>query len=231
MEKRSFAFAAVLAVGMMLAMGAVACDDGEGDDGGGGAGGAGGTGGEGGTGGTGGAECPDGQAEDPEGDCRPTCTETADCYELVAYCADVGDTDFCYGAEPGDPGNDCGRSALAPAKDASGPLLFASSQEGTCTKEPATCTNNGNVCAFTVFIFDPDADLPSSNNDLYANVFLIGPDGAQVQTYNVPTLDAGTGTLTVRGCFDAAETELVGAIQVKDQAGHNSNAQCFEGAP
>ncbi len=171
-----------------------------------------------------GVECEGGVCEST---CR-FCDGVEDCYRLDAYCAEYR---LCYGASPGDPGNDCGRSELAPPKADGGPLLFASFQDGACTKDPVSCPNNANVCSFAAYVYDPDGDLPSSDVELYEHVFLIGPAGEQLFSFDVPRLDAAAGTLAVRGCFDESLVDLVGAMQLQDLAGHDSNALCFEGYP
>ncbi len=178
-------------------------------------------------------ECPEcccdaGESCDANDTCRPTCTAIADCYPLTAYCASDG---LCYGVEPGVEWNDCERAGHAAPMQASGPLLFASSQAAPCAKDPAHCPNNGNVCSFAAYVHDPDGDLPSNDVELYNHVFLLGPAGEQLFSFDIPTFDAAAGTLAVRGCFDEAETTIVGAMQLQDMVGHDSNALCFEGGP
>lgn len=223
--------AAIAAAAMMV--GVSACDDAEGDDGG--SGGAGGTGGIGGIGGSDpgpceGTTCAAGEAPDAACACRPSCADITICEPLDAYCAS---DNLCYGVDT-DPGQDCARAALAPAREASGPLLYAPTQvdadpanTANCTKDPAACTNNGNVCKFQLYVFDPDGDLPSGNGALYADVLFVKADGTGVSTFDVPRL--ADGVLEVSLCFGEDEVAPAGAIQVLDQADHHSNASCIAG--
>lgn len=221
-----FGLAAFAAVAMLA--GVYACDDAEDGDGG-GEGGSGGSGGVGG-GGSGGAGCPAGESVDAAGACRTDCVDITICEPHDAYCAS---DDHCYGVSA-DPGQDCARAALAPAREANGPLLYAPAQadadpatDALCTKDPAACTNNGNVCRFTTFVHDPDGDLPEGNAALYANVLFVKADGTGIATFDVPRLAAGV--LEVSLCFGEDEIAPEGALQVLDVAGHHSNATCVAG--
>lgn len=194
---------------------AESCDGGEGGTGG----------GEGGFGG--GGTCPDGEGPDANGDCRPVCTSVADCYAQSAFCA----TDnLCYGVET------CARGDAAPAMEASGPLLFGAVQTdldagtASCTKDAAACTNNGNVCGWDVFFFDPDGDFPGTKGALYGKTKFIEADGNPIAAFNVDAPDMANSTATLYGCYDEANASPDGGFQIEDAAGHNSNAICVSGS-
>lgn len=172
-------------------------------------------------------DCPAGEAPDANGECRPSCTSVADCYDLMAYCA----TDnLCYGVDT------CARGASAPAMGASGPLLFGAVQAdldaGTanCTKDAAACTNNGNVCGWDVFFFDPDGDFPATKGALYGKTKFIETDGNPIAAFNVDAPDMANSTATLYGCYDEQNTSPDGGFQIDDTAGNHSNAICVSGS-
>lgn len=188
----------------------------------------GGNGGSGGgnPGGSGGG-CPDGESVAVDGTCRPDCASVADCYDLEAYCA----TDnHCYGVES------CDRAGAAPAMEASGPLLFGAVQADlgdgtdTCAKDPAACTNNGNVCGWDVFFFDPDGDFPSTKATLYGKTKFIKTDGSPIAAFNVDAPDMANSTATLYGCYDEQDASVEGGFQIEDAAGNNSNVVCVAGS-
>ncbi len=176
--------------------------------------------------------CPDGEACDAAGECRAECNDHHDCYALTAFCAADG---FCYGAVAGAPSNDCERALLAPPIQSGGPLLYDGDQHDrdpgpkVCAKDPANCTNNGNVCAFTFGIFDPDGDLPATDVGWYQAVGWIDARGERQPTFE-PVLHDPPGSFTFSLCFDEALGRVGGAVQVVDEGGRSSNAHCFEGA-
>jgi hypothetical protein len=182
-------------------------------------------------GGGGGNDCgADQGVSDIDGLCHPTCTGNADCYSFVAYCANDS---LCYDVSNGSAFNSCARVASAPDFEDGGPVVFDVTQNAigqgvNCAKEPATCTNNGNVCEFAFQYYDPDGDIASTAAALYDKLKFINDAGAQVPTYNVPEISGTTIAFTV--CYDESNTTPSGAIQLIDQAGNNSNAMCFDGS-
>ena len=193
-------------------------------------GGAGGDGGGGSGGGGGPCAAPPAEDCDAAGECRPECTGHGDCYSLTAYCAADG---LCYGVAPGTEFNDCARASQAPAMGANGPVLFDAGQDAigdgsNCTKDPANCTNNGNVCGFSFQYFDPEGDVPTGASALYSKLFWIDGSGDQQPTFGVPDVSGTTIGFTL--CFDEALSTVGGAVQIQDNAGNNSQALCFEGS-
>lgn len=165
-----------------------------------------------GTGGTGPQAC-DGQAE-----CYPDsyCGDTSECVSLATTISE------------------CNVGPDAPA--ANGPMLLTIVQlaEGgatNCVKDPATCTNNGNICWFAVSAYDPDGDFPATG--LYDNTKFVRSDtGAEIATYNARNgvIDSTNNKFfdfEVAGCFPEDVTDLGGAFLLLDNANNKSNAACL----
>lgn len=176
--------------------------------------------------------CADGEVRDSEHACRTTCRTIADCVVLPvrSYCALDR---FCYGL---DSRLGCPRTAGAPEISDSGPALFGAIQAdldgGTpiCTKDPASCTNNGNVCAWTMSFYDAEGDFPSTRSELYGKATFIELDGTRTATFFVDAPDTDNSTVTLLGCYEEFETSVDGAFQIDDMAGNNSNAICVTGS-
>lgn len=166
-------------------------------------------------------------------DCPPPELEClgghADCYP-AGYCDEVGSCEElatladCHAA-----------SASSPAVDG-GPVLFGGTQvdldhvrgvSALCSKDPDTCANNGNVCAFELAWYDPDGDVAVASGIYPAVRFLRADTGAAVAPYNVVRQPGDR--LHLYGCWDEATTAPGGAAILVDDAGHRSNPVCFEG--
>ncbi len=151
----------------------------------------------------------------------------------------------CVSRLPGGPGNDCDRAAIAPPRLAGGPVIWGAMQTdmhpsmmdvGTvrhdpsdpCYKDPANCTNNGNVCAWEFSYFDVEGDVSTDDTaGTYRHTFWIDQEGGQHPTFSLIHSTASTYRFSL--CFDEVFQDVSGAVQIEDEAGNDSNALCFEG--
>lgn len=164
-----------------------------------------------------------------------TCESTPECYEEVAYCADLGGTTACIDVSCGSSLNACGRCALGPnegARDPGGPLLFFPQQLGACEQDPDACLPGAAPlrCTFTFLAYDPDGDLPTSG--LNERIRQISRTGALLSTFGTSASPGETWvSYTFSACFAESPSGLVStAVVLADDAGNESQSLCIEGA-
>lgn len=156
-----------------------------------------------------------------------TCLEQADCYP-DSYC---GEGDQCFSLA--DYISECNYGPDAPT--GTGPMLLTIEQmdeagTGFCTKDPANCLNNGNVCWFRIGAYDPDGDFPATG--LYDNTkFVRSTDGAIIATFNARNgaIDPNNSKFfdfEVSGCYPEEATDLGGGFLLLDEANQQSNTAC-----
>ncbi len=174
--------------------------------------------------------CAEGLDHDAVGTCRPVCAAIADCYPFGAFCATDG---RCYGTLAGDEFNACAAARAAPAMDPSGPILYGPFALDLDPATEASCLANGRcgttelACGAQVYVWDPDGDLPTSPAVLFEAVELRLADGTGITPYAIEPLDPATGVLAFSLCVGPQERLESVAVQLRDRAGHASNALCL----
>jgi hypothetical protein len=149
-------------------------------------------------------------------------TADAACSDEHCYQSD----EYCDGTSCAEPDGSCERAALSLyEKDADGPLLYGATQRSLHAPESfclvdELCSPDA-LCEFELSWYDPQMDFEGSVDEY---VYLVTEEGMLE-----PAREgyADPGELRVRGCFPVGTIEA--AVQVRDDAGHMSNALCLTG--